>query len=57
MHSLRHTHATWLAKSGRFTLLDIKGQLGHKTTQMTERYAHHIPEDRHKKHSLVFDGL
>ena len=54
-HSLRHTHATWLAKSGEFTLLDIKGQLGHKTTQMTERYSHHIPEDRHKKHSLVFD--
>lgn len=57
IHSLRHTHATWLAKSGEFTLLEIKAQLGHKTTQMTERYAHHIPEDRHIKHSSVLDGF
>ena len=55
VHSLRHTHASWMAMSGNFTLLEIRDELGHKTTKMTERYAHLMPEDRHKKVSALFD--
>jgi integrase len=38
-HSLRHTFASWLALQGE-TILTIKELLGHKTIQMTLRYAH-----------------
>lgn len=44
-HSLRHTHASWLAMSG-LDIMHIKEQLGHKTIQMTLRYAHLIPNKR-----------
>jgi integrase len=47
VHSLRHTHASWLAESG-LDILHIKEQLGHKTIEMTMRYAHLIPNKRHK---------
>jgi len=46
-HSLRHTHASWLAISG-LDILQIKEQLGHKTIEMTMRYAHLIPNKRHE---------
>lgn len=46
-HSLRHTHASWLAESG-LDILQIKEQLGHKTIEMTMRYAHLIPNRRHE---------
>lgn len=42
-HTLRHTFASWLALEGS-TLLEIKELLGHKTTLMTERYSHLIPD-------------
>lgn len=42
-HTLRHTFASWLALQGA-TLLEIKELLGHRTTLMTERYAHLIPD-------------
>jgi len=54
VHSLRHTHASWMAMSGNFTLLEIRDELGHTTTKMTERYSHLMPEDRHKKVSALF---
>jgi integrase len=38
-HDLRHSAASYLAMSGT-SLLDIGSILGHKTTQMTKRYAH-----------------
>lgn len=44
-HSLRHTHASWLAQGG-LDILNIKEQLGHKTLEMTLRYAHLIPNKR-----------
>jgi integrase len=53
VHSLRHTHASWLAMGG-LDILQIKEQLGHRTLEMTLRYAHLIPNTRHKK---VFDIL
>ncbi|MDD3770172.1 MAG: site-specific integrase [Sulfuricurvum sp.] len=45
-HSLRHTHASWLAEAG-LDILQIKEQLGHKHIEMTMRYAHLIPNVRH----------
>jgi len=45
-HSLRHTHASWLAEEG-LDLFRIKDQLGHKRIEMTMRYAHLIPNKRH----------
>ncbi len=46
-HSLRHTHASWLAMSG-LDILQIKEQLGHRTLEMTLRYSHLVPNRRHK---------
>ena len=46
-HSLRHTHASWLAMDG-LDILQIKEQLGHKTLEMTLRYSHLSPNIRHK---------
>jgi len=57
IHSLRHTHASWMAISGNFNLMEIRDELGHKTTKMTERYAHLMPKDRHKKTNALFDNL
>lgn len=53
-HSLRHTHASWLALSGA-GILQIKDQLGHKKIDMTMRYAHLIPDERHSKTKEVFN--
>lgn len=38
-HTLRHTHASWLAQGGE-SLLVIREALGHKDLQMVKRYAH-----------------
>jgi len=46
-HSLRHTHASWLAIDG-LDILQIKEQLGHKDLTMTLRYSHLIPNKRHE---------
>jgi integrase len=46
-HSLRHTHASWLAEVG-LDLFQIKDQLGHRNIEMTMRYIHLIPNIRHK---------
>lgn len=49
-HTLRHSFASWLAIQGE-SLLTIKELLGHKSTQMTERYSHLIPDT--KKAAMV----
>lgn len=38
-HTLRHTHASWLAMQG-MPLLAIADSMGHKSLAMTKRYAH-----------------
>ncbi|MBW1995685.1 MAG: site-specific integrase [Deltaproteobacteria bacterium] len=56
-HSLRHTFASWLALQGE-SLITIRDMLGHKTTAMTERYSHLIPDHKRKavtKLELSFD--
>ncbi|WP_345988713.1 site-specific integrase [Sulfurimonas sp. HSL1-2] len=52
-HSLRHTHASWLAEAG-LDILQIKEQLGHKNIEMTMRYAHLIPNVRHQVTKVLF---
>ena len=44
IHDLRDTFASWLAQSGRVTLLELRDLMGHATTMMTERYAHLMPD-------------
>jgi len=56
VHNLRHTHASWMAVSGDFNLMEIRDELGHKTTKMSERYAHLIPAQRHKKTNQLFNS-
>jgi len=56
VHSLRHTHASWLAISG-MNILEIKEQLGHKKLDMTLRYSHLIPSNRHTQTELVFNDV
>lgn len=41
-HDARHTYASYLAMSGA-SLMDIAAILGHKTLDMTRRYAHLMP--------------
>ena len=57
VHSLRHTHASWMAISGKFSLLEIQKELGHKTIQMTQRYAHLMADQNHEKHNEVFGNF
>ncbi|HSF66109.1 MAG TPA: site-specific integrase, partial [Nitrospiraceae bacterium] len=42
-HDLRHTFATRLVQRG-IDLYKVQRLLGHKTSLMTQRYAHHCPE-------------
>ena len=44
IHDLRHTCAAWLVKEG-VPLIEVRDLLGHRTIQMTERYAHLAPEN------------
>jgi len=42
-HTLRHTFASWLVSQGQ-PLYTVGQLLGHSTLEMTQRYAHLIPE-------------
>ena len=42
-HSLRHTFASWLALQGE-SLVTIRELMGHKSFEMTKRYAHLSPD-------------
>jgi len=46
-HTLRHTHASWLAQSG-VDIIHIKEALGHKRIETTMRYSHLVDDKRHK---------
>ncbi len=51
-HSLRHTFASWLVQKG-VPLVVVGNLLGHKTMQMTMRYAHLAPEQGYNAVSLL----
>jgi integrase len=55
-HTLRHTFASWLAQSGKVTLIELKTLMRHKNINMTLRYAHLIPGQESEKLSII-DGL
>jgi len=55
-HTLRHTFCSWLAMEG-VPLHVIKELAGHKTIQMTERYAHLMPDIRKKAVEKIFSLL
>ncbi len=52
-HTLRHTFCSWLALAG-VPLHVIKELARHKTIQMTERYAHLLPDVRRKAAEKVW---
>ena len=52
-HSLRHTHASWLAQQGA-PLLAIAESMGHKSLAMTKRYSHLCIDSRKKMLNDVF---
>ena len=37
---MRHTFASWLAQSGKVTLMELQKLMRHKNITMTMRYAH-----------------
>lgn len=43
-HDLRHTFASYLASSGRVDLYTLQNLMTHKSSQMTQRYAHLLDE-------------
>jgi site-specific recombinase XerD len=54
-HSLRHSFASWLALQGE-SLVVIRELMGHKSFEMTKRYAHLIP-DRKRKATLNLEKV
>ena len=58
-HSLRDSYASILAQSGEVGLFEIQQLLGHTTPQMTQKYAHLVPEQVGKKAKTIMerDGL
>jgi integrase len=55
-HTLRHTHASWLAISGE-SLLVIQQSLGHKDLQMLRRYAHLSSDSRRQAAMRLEEGF
>lgn len=53
-HTLRHTFASWLAIQGT-PIYTIKELMGHKTIEMTERYAHLLPDTKRKAMEQLTD--
>ena len=47
-HGLRHHYAVLLASSGEFNLDQIGQLLTHKSSDITRRYAHYLPESQQK---------
>ena len=57
LHTMRHTFASWLAQSGRVTLMELQKLMRHKNITMTMRYAHLFPGQEKEKLSIIGDML
>ena len=57
LHTMRHTFASWLAQSGRVTLMKLQKLMRHKNITMTMRYAHLFPGQENEKLSIIGDML
>lgn len=55
LHGLRHTYASMLASSGQVELHVLQKLLTHKTSQMTQRYAHLRDEAMRRASDLAGD--
>mgnify|MGYP003623242289 CR=1 FL=1 len=53
-HTLRHTFASWLVQRG-VPLYNVSKLMGHRSLQMTMRYAHLAP-DSQKNAAMMLDG-
>ena len=56
LHGLRHSFASWLARSGQVSMYELQKLLTHSSPQMTQRYAH-LHDDALKKASGVAGAL
>lgn len=52
-HDLRHTFASVLASSGEIDIFTLQKLLGHKTTQMTNRYTHLMDNSLHRGTEVI----
>lgn len=57
LHTMRHTFASWLAQSGKVTLMELQKLMRHKNISMTMRYAHLFPGQESEKLSIIGDML
>lgn len=57
LHTMRHTFASWLAQSGKVTLMELQKLMRHKNITMTMRYAHLFPGQESEKLSIIEDML
>lgn len=57
LHTMRHTFASWLAQSGKVSLMELQKLMRHKNIAMTMRYAHLFPGQENEKLSIIGDML
>ena len=57
LHTMRHTFASWLAQSGKVTLMELQKLMRHKNISMTMRYAHLFPGQESEKLSIIGEML
>ena len=57
LHTMRHTFASWLAQSGKVSLMELQKLMRHETISMTMRYAHLFPGQESEKLSIIGEIL
>ncbi len=57
LHTMRHTFASWLAQSGKVSLMELQKLMRHKNISMTMRYAHLFPGQESEKLSIIGEIL
>lgn len=57
LHTMRHTFASWLAQSGKVSLIELQKLMRHKNINMTMRYAHLLPGQADEKLGIISDIL